>query len=250
VFVVLLLIVTWRRTEKKSWAGLVMLGVTALLAWRSRRHAPFFAVATLAFIGPFLQSGFAMVALPWKAKIRPAFAVAILYGAIAIYVALFFLPRASWIVLAPVGHDPVREMDILSRAGVSGNLATPFGWGCYCAWRLHPAIKISMDGRYETTYPEATFQMNNDFYDKQGTNWDRLIREYPVDFVLLGLNEERLRPEDLYDHGYVLIWMDEGQSALLALEKHAAHLKQVVSELPPTTINPLDASIPDKWWTR
>ena len=103
----------------------------------------------------------------------------------AIIVAVKYLPQASFDVLAPVGHDPVREVDILSRAQAHGNLATPFGWGCYCSWRLNPLIKISMDGRYETTYPESTFELNDDFYEKRGTNWDQLIRDYPVDYVIL-----------------------------------------------------------------
>jgi len=48
-------------------------------------------------------------------------------------------------------------------------------------------------------------------------------------------------------YGYVLIWVTEGHSALLALQKHAAQLQRVAAELPPTTINPVDASIPYGW---
>ena len=103
--------------------------------------------------------------------------------------------------------------------------------------------------RYETTYPESTFQMNSDFYDKRGTNWDRLIRDYPVDFVILEYTRGRLRPQDLIDHGYELIWETEGHSALMALGEHAARLRQTAANLPPKTINPLDATIPDKWWS-
>jgi len=250
VVVLVLLAVGWRRVEKKSWPGLIMLALTGVLGWRSRRHAPFFAVATLAFVAPFLQVVFAGVAEKLRPRIKPEVALAVLYGVVAVFVASQFLPRASFEILAPVGHDPVREADILSLARIEGNLATPFGWGSYCAWRLHPKIKVSMDGRYEAAFPESTFQLNNDFYDKRDPDWDRLIREYPVDFVLLEFTQERLRPQDLTDRGYVLIWVTEGSSALLALEKHAARLRQVVAELPPTTINPLDANIPAKWWTK
>ena len=173
-----------------------------------------------------------------------------LYGALAIFVAANFLPKASFGVLAPVGHDPVREVDILSRAQAEGNLATPFGWGCYCAWRLYPRIKISMDGRYETTYPESTFELNNAFYEKRGPDWNRLIRDYQVDYVILQFPEERLRPPDLTDQGYVLIWQNEGHSALLALPQHAEKLRRIAASLPHATIDPLDAKIPDVWWTR
>jgi hypothetical protein len=252
--VAIVLLVAWRRTEKRSWSGLVMLVLTALLAWRSRRHAPFFAVATMAFAGPFLETalrGFA-ASLPQKVQVRlrPSIGLVLLHGLVAIYVAFHFLPRASFTVLAPVGEVPVRETDILSRAQIEGNVATPFGWGGYCAWRLYPRIKVSLDSRYETTYPDSTFEMNSDFYAKSGTNWDRLVREYPVDFVILDILRGRLRPEDLRDHGYTLIWVTSTNSVLMSLEKHAAKLRQVAADLPPTTIDPVDAAIPDKWWLK
>lgn len=250
VVVIVILALGWRRTEKKSWPGLVMLALTAYLGWRSRRHAPFFAVATLAFCAPFLESVGAALVEKLRSKIKPAVALLALYGLVAVYVSAQFLPRATFVVLAPIPHDPVREMDILSLAHAEGNLATPFGWGSYCAWRVYPRVKISMDGRYEVAFPESTFAMSNDFYDKRGPNWDRLIREFTVDYVLLEYRQERLRPADLLDKGYVLIWENPGNSALLALEKHAAKLKQAVAELPPTTINPLDATIPERWWPK
>jgi len=250
VLVVTLVAVGWRRVEAKSWPGLVMLLLTVILSWRSRRHTPFFAVATLAFLSPFVEATFAGFAEQVRGRLKADVAVAGLYGLLAIFVAVQFLPRASLQILAPVGHDPVREADILSLAQAEGNLATPFGWGSYCAWRLHPKIKVSMDGRYEAAFPESTFQLNNNFYEKRGPDWDRLIRDYPVDFVLLEFTQERLRPQDLLEHGYVLIWLTEGHSALLTLEKHAAKLRQVAAELPPTTIDPLDANIPAGWWAR
>jgi hypothetical protein len=252
--VVFLLLAAWRRTEKRCWPGLAMLVLTAALAWHSRRHAPFFGVTALAFAGPFLQTALAAFAarLPQNLRtaVKPSLVVVTLYGVIAVLVAAHSLPNASFVLLSPVGHDPVREVDILSRAQAAGNLATPFGWGGYCSWRLYPRIKISMDGRYETTFPESTFELNDDFYEKRGTNWDRLIRDYPVDYVILEFTQERLRPEDLLDRGYVLIWVTEGHSALMALQKHADRLRRAAAELPPTTINPVDASIPDRWWSR
>jgi len=250
LIVLLLLALGWRRTEKKSWPGLVMLALTAYLGWRSRRHAPFFAVATVAFVVPFLETAAAVLVERFRARIKPAVALLALHGLVAIYVAVQFLPRATFVVLAPIPHDPVREMDILSLAQAEGNLATPFGWGSYCAWRLYPRVKISMDGRYEVAFPESTFELSNDFYEKRGANWDRLIRDFTVDYVLLEYRQERVRPGGLLDKGYVLIWENPGNSALLALEKHAPKLRQVVAELPPTTINPLDASIPEKWWPK
>jgi len=236
---------------RKSWAGIAMLAITAILAWRSRRHAPFFGLCGLAFAGPYLESALVQLANWFPANLRGKVtllsAVVALYGVLAIYVASRFLPNASWQVLAPVRQYPVREADILMQARAEGNLAVPFSWGSYAMWRLYPRIKVSIDGRYEAAYPESTFAMNLVFFGKSGANWDRLIREYKVDYVVLDLRSGRLGPEDLRERGYALIWLDRGYSALLALEKHAAFLRKVASELPPTTIEPLDARIPDRW---
>ena len=229
----------WRRVSRVNFPGLIVLAGTALMGWHSRRHGPFFGAAALAFAGPYAEAAL-KTCKSGKLKAESGnVAAGILYVGITFFVVVRFLPGASLQPLAPVGKDPVREADILARAGARGNLATPFAWGSYLSWRLYPNIKISMDGRYETAYPESTFALNNDFFDHQG-DWFRLCREYKVDYVILDLQTERLLPEELIAHGYVLIWKQENLSALLALPDHAGLLQQTARNLPPTTIDPLD----------
>jgi len=227
----------WRGVSRKNFLGLAVLALAAYLGWRSRRHGPFLGAAALAFAGPYFEA--ALQRFPARWKFNPLFALGILYAALALFAAVRFLPGASMQPLAPVGEDPVREVDILSRAGATGNVATPFAWGSYVAWRLHPKIKISMDGRYETTFPESTFALNNDFFDHQG-DWLRLCRDFKVDYVILDLQTERLRPEDLAAQGYALIWRQDNVSALLSRPEHAPLLRQAAAALPPATIDPLD----------
>jgi hypothetical protein len=227
----------WRLAPRKNLPGLAVLALCAYLGWRSRRHGPFLGAAALAFGGPYFEAVLRRLTARWR--IRPVLAVGIVYAGIAMFAAARFLPNASLQPLAPVGEDPVREVDILARAGVTGNVATPFAWGSYVAWRLHPKIKISMDGRYETTFPESTFALNNDFFDHQG-DWFRLCREWKVDYVILDMQTERLRPEDLAAEGYELIWRQDNVSALLSRPEHAPLLRQIAASLPPTTIDPLD----------
>ena len=254
VLVVILLAAGWRRVEKKNWPGLVLLAITARAGLAQPAARAVFRSGGTGVCRPVFGGGARRFQASGCQGVcgRPSTG---LCGHDALWRPRHFRRRefpapASFEVLAPVGHDPVREVDILSRAQAEGNLATPFGWGCYCAWRLYPRIKISMDGRYETTYPESTFELNNAFYEKRGPDWDRLIRDYPVDYVILEFTEERLRPPDLTDRGYVLIWQTEGHSALLALPQHAEQLRRAAAGLPPTTIDPLDAKIPDAWWPR
>jgi len=222
----------WNRVERKNWAGLAVLAVTAAMGWRSRRHGPFLAASALAYAGPYFQA-------LWRARFQLLPIAGLLYTAIAFWVAIRFLPGASLYPLSPIGEFPVREADILSLAGAKGNAATPFAWGSYVSWRLYPNIKISMDGRYETTYPESTFELNNAFYDRHG-DWLRLCREFKVDYVILDLQEERLRPEDLQAVGYTLVTNVANVSALLCLPEHAASLQKAARDLPPMTVDPLD----------
>jgi len=224
----------WKRVERKNWAGLATLAVTAWMGWRSRRHGPFLGAATLALTAPYFQA-------VWRGRFDLLPVTGLLYAGVAFWVAIRFLPGASLVPLSPIGEDPVREVDIMANSGAKGNAATPFAWGSYVSWRLYPNIKISMDGRYETAYPESTFELNNAFYDHQG-DWLRLCRDYKVDYVILDLKSEPLRAEEVQAAGYALIWKTDDLSALLCLPEHAPILQKAVRDLPPYTENPLDLS--------
>lgn len=239
VLTVLAAAIGWKKVSVKNMAGLAVMAVTAYLGWKSRRHGPLLGAAALAFAGPYLQAA-------WQRRFNLFPLTAGVYLALGFWVVLRYLPGASLIPLSPVGEDPVREVDILSLAGAKGNAATPFGWGSYVSWRLYPNVKVSMDGRYEAAYPESTFALNNDFYDHHG-DWLRLCREFKVDYVILDLQSEALRPPELIAAGYVLVWQQDNVSALLCLPEHAALLKRTAAQLPPYTVDPLDLRARKKW---
>jgi hypothetical protein len=242
VLTVLAVVFGWARMERKNFRGLAVMGLAAGMGWHGRRHGPFLGVAALAFAGPYAAA--ALQVARWK--INPFYVAGAAYVAVALYAAVVALPNASLHPLAPLGEDPVREADILSRARAKGNLASPFGWGSYLTWRLYPDIKVSMDGRYETAYPESSFDLNTAFFEREG-DWFKLARDCKVDFVILDLMHHPLRPEDLISKGYVLIWKQEGLSALLCRPEHAALLAAAARSLPPMTIDPLDLTTRPVW---
>ena len=184
-----------------SVSGWVMLGLTAAAGWLHRRHAPFFGIAALVYLAPAVE-----------AKRVPVEFVAGLYAAIAVAVGWRFLPASSLMPATPEGFYPVKAVEMLQ--GKTGNLAVPFRWGSYASWRLWPGAKVSMDGRYEEVYPDATFEMNRDFFYRQGKDWDRLLRQHKVDFIILELRTTQVELPDLEARGYRLVWADE-RSALL-----------------------------------
>ncbi len=250
-FTIIVLALGWRKTAPTSWPGLTMLAITIYLGWHSRRLAPFFGICSLAFVSTSLQTIFSAayqtLAPKFGRAIRPAVLVAAGYGILFMVVAPQLLPSCTGLVLAPVGQYPVRETDILSQAQARGNVAIPFQWGSYVTWRLHPRIKVSCDGRYNSAYPDSTFIMNWDFFYKVGPRWDRLLRNYPVDYIMLDLTSDPLQPNDLTAHGFALVWLQPGVSALLARPDKVQALRETAQNLPETSIEPLDVKIARQW---
>jgi hypothetical protein len=183
----------WRARRDRE--GLILLALTALAAALQRRHLPFFGLTALMVLGPHVP------------RVRAEWALGA-QTAVAAVAAFWLLPRASLMPLAPPTFYPVEAVDYLERSGATGHLAVPFRWGSYASWRLYPRMKVSMDGRYETVYPDSTFEMNHDFFYRQGADWDRLLRRHRVDYILLERRTTRLTAADLTAHGYRLVWSD------------------------------------------
>ncbi len=183
----------WRARQDRE--GLVLLALTALAAWLHRRHLPFFGLTALMVLGPHVPR----VGMAWGLGAQ---------AVVAVVVAGWLWPRASLMPVAPRTFYPVEAVNYLERTGATGHLAVPFRWGSYASWRLFPRMKVSMDGRYETVYPDSTFEMNHDFFYRQGPQWDRLVRRHRVDYILVERKTTHLTPADLAERGYRLVWSD------------------------------------------
>ncbi len=248
--VVLVMIFAWKsKRGEHDVVRLAILGITAYLGWRHRRHGPFFAVAVAAFGPDYLLALCRTLGGRLSAARRRAAAGWItlaLCAASAIWVAGNYLPDASLQVLAPVGSYPVREVDILRRAGAKGNLVVPFQWGSYAAWRLHPDVLVSIDGRYEETFPERTFDENHNFFYKKGDNWTRLVEAYHTDFVILKNSDTRVTNADLAVLGFFPVWQEAG-SALYATRPWIEKLTASARSLPDHTVDPLSRDFVRCW---
>lgn len=240
----------WKRVESRHWGGLALAILTVTITLRSRRHAPFFGITAAAILIPYLSAALQHMAARIPAGLRElprALPAVALHAAVAVYTALFLVPTASIHVTAPRGLFPVQEADILAASQLRGNVVTPFHMGGYLLWRLHPNFKVSMDGRYEACYPETTHQMNLDFYFKRG-DWQRLVRDYPVDFIILDLYFSPLRPPDLAPLGYRLVSQDGDSTALLVKESRMAELMKALPKPPSGTIDPLNGAVGANWF--
>src|SRR5581483_3877850 len=59
-----------------------------------------------------------------------------------------------------------------------------FRQGAYVSWKLFPAVKVSVDSRYEVAYPEDWVDRTFKFYAGE-SGWRETLAAYPTDAVLV-----------------------------------------------------------------
>lgn len=79
---------------------------------------------------------------------------------------------------------PVKACEWL-RANGSGNLLVGFNIGSYALWRVYPALRISVDGRYEELYPQSTIDLVSRALSPLDSGHQAAIEELDPDFILL-----------------------------------------------------------------
>lgn len=70
--------------------------------------------------------------------------------------------RASGAVLGRT--HPCRVVNFLRQNHVEGNVHNPLWWGSYITWELYPHVRVSMDGRNISLFPDEMVVENLKFY--------------------------------------------------------------------------------------
>ena len=83
----------------------------------------------------------------------------------------------------PRWPEPQVVDEIRSRQ-LTGRMLTYFDWGEYAIWHLHPAVKVSMDGRRETVYSDRTVDRHVALYNGAPEGF-AYLRELDPDYVWL-----------------------------------------------------------------
>jgi hypothetical protein len=79
---------------------------------------------------------------------------------------------------------PVGPVEYLARHHVAGNVLVPFTAGAFISWKLHPAVKVSIDSRYEAAFPPERLDEHVRFYDAR-PGWHDVLDRWPTDLVLV-----------------------------------------------------------------
>jgi hypothetical protein len=188
----------------KSASGLLVLGATAVITAISNRHFPLFALAVMVVGGEHIAAAWDRMMPAGWVRLGESAWLAVLSMVLSVVLAASALPRFGCIrIEASHFPFPARVVELLRQSGVRGNMAVTFDWGEYVLWHLGPKVKVSIDGRRETVYSDASYQQSVDF--AQGTgDWYALLKDGRTDLVLLPNGAPAARFLSGDDHWVVL----------------------------------------------
>lgn len=179
---------------------------TIVMMLRAVRMQPFVALVAIAYLPLFLDAVFLRRILPQRItgffqQQASAFCntLPVLIVALSVGMTLFMQSTTGLLKVnlademsqsnAVVTRYPLGAIDYLQRSPYRGNLMVHFGLGEFTLWRLYPRFKVSMDGRYEEVYDQATFLRNHKCYNKRNLRENQAsfasINESQADFLLM-----------------------------------------------------------------
>jgi hypothetical protein len=187
----LLLLYAVRQVGLRQAYGLPLVLATALAAALHQRLLPFYAIAWLCYCPGYLQQTTLGIEMD-KLWLKRRHLLIGLWGVVAIILLWRSIPNQPWKLQIP-GYRlapwqkivyPVGPVRYLRDNQFAGNLYVPFDHGGYVLWKLHPEVRVSIDGRYEVAYPAYLADENFNFYmGRQG--WQDTLAAYPTDAVLV-----------------------------------------------------------------
>jgi hypothetical protein len=158
----------------------------------ARRHTPLLALAVMMLAGEHLADvGSWMIARRTdmeqrdnpSAPARRPWLLTAAFGLLSILFLGMSVPHLTRIVVRP-WEFPVAPVRWLAKHGVTGEMVTFFDWGEYAIWHLAPAIRVSMDGRRETVYPDEIYREDQQLLYGVGA-WDALLRRGRPELALM-----------------------------------------------------------------
>ncbi|HEX3866396.1 MAG TPA: hypothetical protein VHV78_06560, partial [Gemmatimonadaceae bacterium] len=82
---------------------------------------------------------------------------------------------------------PAGAVKYLAETGFKGNVMVPFVPGGFVMWKLHPNVKVSLDGRYEVAYRRGLLEENEALYTAS-PGWQETLNKYATDVILVPLS--------------------------------------------------------------
>ncbi len=216
-----------RKTKRLSTLGAWF--VLACAPQVAYRFLPLFAIGTIILAGQHIADSGYRLYENLKSKrllllpIFAAWALVVVISAVGVWSQLRDKALGQIVVSS---YMPVGATSILKQRNIKGNALVQFNWGEYVIWHLGPEVKIAVDGRRETVYPNDIRALYLNFATGAG-NWDAVLDMYPTDLVLMepyvpAANLMLLKP------GWVRVYSDD--SAWLFV-KTGSELEKALSDV-------------------
>jgi len=173
-----ILSIGWHRAP-----GVFVLAATAAEGALHRKLLPLFAVAWLCYVPSYLQET-ALGKLWVEFSQRRSRFLSVAWIAFAVVCAVAAIRQKPWDLVVPQPPYPAGPVQYLAEQNFAGNLMVPFRLGAYVSWKLYPAVKVSLDSRYEVSYPDTVVKQVFDFYEAR-PNWRAALQAFPTDAVLV-----------------------------------------------------------------
>jgi hypothetical protein len=185
VAAVLMLLYAVASVGLRQATGILPLSATVIEAALHRKLLPLFAVVWLCYVPSYLQRTRAGEWFLQFAQKRSRFLLAAWIACACICLAST-IRQKPWRLDIPQPIYPVGPVEYLAQQKFSGNLLVPFRLGSYVSWKLFPALKVSLDSRYEVAYPDRVMEMVFNFYEAR-PGWQAALNDYPTDGILVPL---------------------------------------------------------------
>jgi hypothetical protein len=222
-FSLLLLAYALLRGNRGDLAGLAFLAAAAYAGARHQRHLTIYGVAWACTVPSLLQST-PLGALLRRAVDPPSRRVAVA-AAIALFTGVtLFATRHDFRAEVPANpgdHDallyPVGAVQYLGERRFRGNLLTPFEVGAFVSWKLHPDVKVSLDGRFEVAFAPELLDRHLRFYAAL-EGWRDFLDEIPTDAVL-ARSDAPVAPEMRRLPGWRQLYRDDAFELFVRAER-------------------------------
>ncbi len=184
LLIVFLAIKSWR---KLNWPGIILAGVSGVMAYFGIRHFPSFAF----FAWPLL-SGIAFHLLPWE-RIRLFVRGHLAYrlGGWAVgLAAIVLLAAPQWQAMAALGSawgfgllpGSNSAAEFFIKSGLKGPIFNNYDIGGYLIYNLYPAEKVFVDNRPEA-YTVDFFENSYKAPQVDEVKWDALAKRYDFNAI-------------------------------------------------------------------
>lgn len=207
--------------------GVLLVAVTAWLAFQHTRHVTLYGVVWMCLVPAWVETtdlGAAMHAL-WRRRTAVLATVWVLCGVLGLGHAC---QERFWQLRIPTAPPPattIKEsfpagaVQYLEDTGFQGNLMVTFQTGAFVSWKLYPAVRVSIDSRYEVAYPSEWREKVAAFYRAEG-DWQATLIESPTDAVLVPFSRPVAAllgdaPSHTGDRGWQEVYRDDAYSVFL-----------------------------------